>query len=49
MKEFWVDFNGSILIGGENEEEVKKTFWDFVAEQEIKYCEISDVEERTEV
>jgi hypothetical protein len=37
MNKYWCDFSASILLEGENEEDVKNKFWEF-----IHYCEQTD-------
>ena len=53
MKDFWVDFSGSMLIRNcENEEEAKEIFFKTLNnhnknyENEFQFCEIDGIEER---
>lgn len=53
MQDFWVDFSGSMLIRGcENEDEAKEKFFETLNnhnknnENEFHFCEIDTVEER---
>lgn len=53
MKDFWVDFSGSMLIRDcENEEEAKRIFWETLNsynknnENDIQFCGIDMIEER---
>lgn len=53
MKDFWVDFSGSMLIRDcENEEEAKEKFFETLNnhnknyENEFQFCEVDGIEER---
>ena len=46
MKDFWIDFSGSLRISAESEEEAKEKFWDYISD--CKYVEINDIEEISE-
>jgi len=48
MKKFWIDYQASILIEAENEEDAEKTFYQIYNDETRQFLQVDNIEEEEE-